>query len=56
MRENRNVALLILDTRLGWGIVQLHAPAALLLGEEYGYPLTIRLVGPQVQLGGFIKE
>ena len=50
------MALLILNLRFGWGSVQLHAPAALPPGKEHGYPLTRRLIGPQNQLGRFIKE
>jgi hypothetical protein len=56
MRGNERMALLILNLRFGWGSVQLHAPAALPPGKEHGYPLTRRLIGPQIQLGRFIKE
>jgi hypothetical protein len=50
------MALLILNLRFEWGSVQLHAPASLPPGKEHGYPLTGRLIGPQNQLGRFLKE
>jgi hypothetical protein len=56
MRGNGIMALLILILRFEWGSVQLHAPPALLPGKEDGYLLTRRLIGPQIQVGPFIKE
>jgi hypothetical protein len=50
------MVLLIFNLRFGWGSIHLHAPAALLPDKEHGYPLTKRFIGPQNQLGRFIKR